>query len=430
MYDGYLLMPWAPEYSQGGLTFWDFSDPCAPSQIGTGYSETMRETHSIGFSSLGGRWAVVNYLELPLLTDAAGIEFWNVEDPTAPVQVAGMGLPGGFYPDAYARVSLSVAWQVPYVYVAGADNGVWVVDAADPENPVLVTQYQPEPIIRAGQIQAIGNLLIVTSAEGPRTLLLDISDPEAPQPIPGGDFEATDGSGEPRDAYFTNVEGGYLYYARKEGGGGLFVWDIHDPESPGFAGEILSDGNGGYVFIKEGLAFVGESRFAAIYDVSDLSAITEVTRLNLEGDLDTASPLGNVVVLSVDDEAAEDQGSAVVPYATEPDTRAPVVSWVYPPDGATDLPRTSRFGVTFDEFVDVKSAFEGSVRLYETGTDPDETRVDGVVSAQEVFVNFHPFCPLEPGKSYTLEIPAGGIIDFSGNAVSETFTATFTTAAP
>ncbi len=430
MFDGYLLMPWAPEYSQGGFTFWDFSDPCAPTPVGTGYSETMRESHSIGFSSLGGRWAVVNYLELPLLADASGIEFWDVADPSAPAPVAGIGLPGGVYPDAYARVSLSVFWQVPYVYVAGADNGIWIVDAADPENPVLVSQYQFEPILRAGQVQAIGNLLVVTSAEGPRTALLDISEPESPQPIPGGDFEATDGMGEPREAYFTNVEGGFVYYARKEGAGGIFVWDIRDPESPSFAGEILSDGNGGYVFLKEGLAFVGESRFAAIYDVRDLSAITEVTRLTLTGDLDTITPIGNVAVLSVDDDAMEDQGSAVVPYAAEPDTDAPSVSWVYPADGATDLPLTSRFGVTFDEFVDVKSAWEGSVRLYETGTDPDETRVDGVVSAQEVFVNFHPFCPLEPGTSYTLEIPAGGIVDFNGNAVAETFTATFTTAAP
>jgi hypothetical protein len=430
MFDGYLLMPWAPEYSQGGLTLWDFSDPCAPVVVGTGYSETMRETHSIGFSSLGGRWAVVNYLELPLLADASGIEFWNLDDPTAPVPVAGLGLPGGVYPDSYARVSLSVAWQVPYVYVAGADNGVWIVDAADPTSPVFVAQYEFEPTLRAGQVQAIGNLLVVSAAEGARTALLDISDPEAPQPIPGGDFEATDGMGTPREAYFTNIEGGFIYYARKEAAGGIFVWDIRNPELPAFAGEILSDGNGGYVFLKEGLAFVGESSFAAIYDVTDLTAITEVTRLDLTGDLDTVTPIGNVAVLSVDDDADDDRGSAVAPYAMDPDTRPPVVTWAYPPDGATDLPPTSRFGVTFDEFVDVKSAWEGSVRLYRTDADPDEGRVDGVVSAQDVFVNFHPFCALEPGTNYTLEIPAGGVVDFNGNAVAETFTATFTTAGP
>src|SRR5690606_5557425 len=30
MFDGYLVMPWAPEWGGGGLTFFDISDPCAP----------------------------------------------------------------------------------------------------------------------------------------------------------------------------------------------------------------------------------------------------------------------------------------------------------------------------------------------------------------------------------------------------------------
>jgi hypothetical protein len=45
----------------------------------------------------------------------------------------------------------------------------------------------------------------------------------------------------------------------------------------------------------------------------------------------------------------------------------------------------------------------------------------------EAIVNFWPDEPLLPSTSYTLEIPAGGIEDFSGNAIEEPFTATFTT---
>ena len=37
---------------------------------------------------------------------------------------------GFYYPDAYKLVTLSVFWQHPWVYVAGADNGVYVVDAS------------------------------------------------------------------------------------------------------------------------------------------------------------------------------------------------------------------------------------------------------------------------------------------------------------
>lgn len=427
MYDGYLLMPWAPEYGSGGLTFWDFTDPCGPEVVGTGHSMTMRESHSIGFSSIGGRWAVVDQLTLALV-GGGGVQFWDVSDPTAPEAVADLELPGFVYPDAYARVTLSVFWQAPYVFAGGADNGVYVIDATDPRNPRFVDQYVFDPILRVGQVQVVGNVLIATAAEGARTALLDVSDPTAPQPIPGGDFLAHDADDRTREAYFTNVVGSHVFYANKDGGGGLVVFDISDPESPTFAGSHISDGNGGYVFAQHDRAFVGESSFAAIYDISDLSNITEVTRLDLEGDLDTATPIGNVVVLSVDDEAMPDQGSAVAPFATEPDATPPSVGWIWPADGATELRTTSRFGVSFDEMVDVNSAHEGSVRLYRSdAASPDEGRVPAVVSAQEAIVNVHPRCALEPNTQYTLEVVAGGVADFSGNAVAETTTITFET---
>jgi hypothetical protein len=56
------------------------------------------------------------------------------------------------------------------------------------------------------------------------------------------------------------------------------------------------------------------------------------------------------------------------------------------------------------------------------------TRVDGHVSAQENIVNFSPKQMLRPGVSYTLEIPAGGVRDYSGNVIAEGFTSTFKTA--
>jgi hypothetical protein len=429
MYEGYLLMPIAPEFGGGGLAFFDLSEPCAPVLIGSGSSPHMRESHSIGFSSHGGRWAVVDGMTRVLSVGGGGVQFWDVSEPTAPEAVSNLDLPGFLYPDAYARVTLSVFWQVPYVYAAGADNGVYIIDATDPRTPVLVDQYRFEPTLRAGQVQAIGNLLVVTAAEGARTVLLDISDPEDPQPIPGGDFLAVDSTGFAAEAYFTNLSNGHVWYARKQRGGGLMVMDIRDPSAPAYAGDYRSDGNGGYVSVHEDWAFVGESRVARIYDVSDLTDIRLVRELNLVGDLDTVVPLGHLALLSVDDEAEPDRGSAIAPWRAEPDTRAPRVTWAWPEDGATGLPPTSRFGVSFGEMVDVQSAWEGSVRLYRAGGTPDEGRVAGVVSAQENLVSFSPYCPLEAGE-YVLEIPAGGVRDFAGNPTDETFTARFTVGAP
>ncbi len=425
MYDGYLLMPWAPEWGGGGLTFFDLTDPCAPTVVGSGFSQQMRETHSIGFSHMGGSWAVVNGIEG--IFDG-GIQFWDISDRSAPAAVADLHMPDFVYPDAYAFLTLSVFWQAPYVYVANANNGIAIVDASDPTQPVLVHTMNFDPVIRTGQIQAIGNLLIVTGAETPDTILLDISDPAAPVEIPGGRFEVRSADDEVRDFYFSNSTGGFIYYARKESGGGVIIYDIHDPSAPQYAGEFHSDGNGAYVFVHEGFAFTGESNFGAVYDVRDHNNITEVNRMQLEGDLDTLTPLGHLTVVAVDDDASPNQGSAIAPWRSDPDTNPPEVTFLWPPDGADDLAITSRFGLTFSEFVDVRSAFEGSVRLYETGTDSALTRVDGYVSAQETIVNFWPAAPLRADTAYTLEIPAGGITDFSGNAIAEPFFAHFRTA--
>lgn len=425
MYDGYLMMPWAPEYGRGGLTFFDVSDACSPTVHGSGWSQTMRETHSIGFSHEGGSFAVTASMRMVLEYGGGGVQFWNVEDTSAPEHIVDLDVPAFFYPDAYGYIIMSSFWQVPFLYLGAGFNGIYVVDATDPSNPVLASQYNFDPPIRVGQVQAVGNLLVVSATGGARTVLLDISDPTSPRPIPGGDFQAVDAEGTPREAYFSNFSGGIVYYARKDDGGGLVAMDVRDPSAPAYHGGINVPGSGGYVFLQHERAFVGMGSRAAIFDITDPLAMVELQELNLEGDLDTFTPLGHIGVLSVDADAIDDQGSAIVPIAADPDLRAPTVNFVWPRDGATDVATSSRVGVTLDEHVEVRSAFEGSVRLYETESG---RRVAGVVSAQEGFVNFHPRCSLEPATSYTLELPAGGVSDFSGNAMAEAFLSEFRTA--
>ncbi|MEM7151656.1 MAG: Ig-like domain-containing protein [Myxococcota bacterium] len=428
MFDGYLMMPWAPEWGIGGLTFFDISDPCNALPLSSTPGPRMRETHATGFANVDDHWyAVVAAVDEGLLNIDGGIMIWDVTSVVAPQEAAVLNLPGHLYPDAYARVVLSAAWQAPYIYVGAADNGIYIVDATDPTQPQLAGQYNFQPTMRVGQVNVVGNMLIATAAEGPRTVLLDVSVPEFPQPIAGGDFEIVDGEGVIRESYFSNVGGGYVYYAIKNGNGGVMMYDIRDPANPVLAGHYDSGGNGGYVFAKDDLAFVGESSFAGIYDISDPAAMAEVATLDLEGDLDTVTPIGNVVVLSVDDEGTPGEGSAVAPYLTEVDTVAPYVNWSVPADGATGLPITTRVGVTFNEMVDVKSAWFGSVRLYRTGDDGEPVPVMGHISVQENVVNFVPRTPLDPGTEYTFEIPAGGVADYNGNRVTEPFSITLTT---
>ncbi len=433
MYDGYLLMPWAPERGGGGLTFFDVSDACDPVEVGRGYSEQMRETHSIGFSDIDGRWAVVDGIIERDVVGAGGVQFWDLSDVRAPKAVSDLTYDSFFYPDAYARVVLSVFWQGKYVYAAAGDTGLLVIDAEDPTNPKLVNTVTFDPVLRAGQVQAVGNLLMIGAASVGRTALLDISDPADPQPIPGGEYMPAGGL-----YYFTNFANGYIYYARNDLFGGLFVYDINDPSNPTMVGEagVILGGAGGYVFVKDQYAFTGQSDFFVLFDISDHANITEVNRMTLQGDMDTMTPIGNVAVLSVDDGACAVEGSctptefgtAIAPWTTEVDTAPPKITWSWPHDGATGLATTSRIGVSASEFISVKSGWEGSVRLYETGTVPGDTRVDGYVNVQELIINFTPAEPLRPGTEYTFEIPAGGLTDYNGNAIEEPFQMTFTTA--
>lgn len=417
-YRGHLVMPWAPEWSGGGVSLFDVSEPCAPVKVGEGTDSTMRETHAIGFVHLpegdphAGDWAVVNALK--------GIQVWDLSDAAAPVVASELELPDIFYPDAYARVVLSVFVQYPWVYVAAADNGLFTVDMTDPYAPVLVSQTSFDAPLRAGGVFVTGNAMLVTSAEQTHAMSLDVSDPAFPQPVAEGYFETVDADGAPVETYHGNVAGYWALFARKSDGGGPLVYDLTNPSAPAWVGEVHTEGNGGYVFYDEGLLFVGDSSFASVHDFRDPAAPVELGRADLAGDLDTNVPYGNVMILSVDDEA-EGHASAVVPWATTPDVTPPVVLRVDPPDGATGVRTTARVGLGFSEPVEAATTFAGSIRLYQ-----DRVAVDGWVSVQENLASYVPKEPLVPGATYTVQVLAGGVSDVDGNRVDADFTSTFT----
>ncbi|MDQ3035751.1 MAG: Ig-like domain-containing protein [Myxococcota bacterium] len=424
MLDGYLVRPWAHERGRGGVAVFEMDEPCAPVTIANVLDEQIRETHATGFSSaLGGRWIAVASLR--------GIQFWDMSDMTAPRMAHDLELPGVRYPDAYMRTIMSVFWQAPYLYAGASDNGVFVIDAGDPTAPRLVHQFQPVPNFRVGNVHAIGNLLVVMASEGSLVALYDIGVPDAPRPIAGGNFLISNGRldrfGRPyaTTAYFGMVNGGLGYHARNGLGGGLAIYDLRTPSAPTFVSNIdADDADGGYVYLHEGIAFVGMSQFAVAYDVSDPTMPREVARFDLEGDLDTITPLGNVVLLSVDDDAVDGRATAIAPWRESPDARGPRVNWVVPADGAVDQAITTRVGLTFDEFVAMESVWRGSIVVREVGTG---TVIPGALSGQEGVVNFWPAAPLRPSTEYEVLVPPGGVHDVSGNALTEQFRATFTT---
>ncbi len=436
-HDGYLVMPWAPEDGGGGVTFFAFDDPCNPVKVGETYAEGMRESHSLGFGVVDGReYMAVDYHGGPVGDDddsareddevAGGVGFFDVTDPANPFWVSELDLPGYHYPDSYTRLTLSVFWQGRYVYVSGAANGIYIVDVADPENPVLAGQYTFTPGMLVGSFHVFGNVGMASGAGTIRTVMMDVSDPLDPQPIPGGDFNVFDGEGRPTAYYFANLGGNYGLFARNDDGGGPIVFDLRDPGRPRLAGDAYTpDGDGGYVSLHENLVFIGDSNFGSVWDFTEERDAVEVGRIQLEGDFDTLVPIGNIAVASVDDDGAPGQATAVVPWSTTPDARPPQIGLHSPTDGQTFAALTSRIGFVFDEQVEVRSAHAGSVRVWST----DGVAVEGTFHVQENILNFAPTSPLEPDTTYIVELPAGGVTDLSGNPLAESWTIRFSTGA-
>jgi hypothetical protein len=417
MVDGLLLLPWAPEYAGGGgVSFFDVSDPCAPIKVGEAASDVMRETHTIGLSLGERRYAAVDYMVAPPAdgpSTQGGVGIWDITDPTAPVWVSQLDLPNHVYPDSYTRITMGVTWVGDVIYAPTSSNGVYVIDASDPLQLELVDQILFEGPHIVGAMRVWGHVGMVTSAGVSRVVMLDLSDPLHPTPIPGGDFSTEDADGDVRPHYYANVGSQWGLFTRSKDGGGPLVYDLSDPSSPTWVSELRTPlGDGGYVFQHEDKLFFGDSAYGTVYDFSDPAQPVDEGTFLLRGDLDTVTPIGNVAIVSVDEKADPGRASAVIPWRAAPDDRGPTPGMTSPAQGELQVAPTSWVGVVFDEAVEPVSAHAGSLRLLDAWGRP----VPGRYYVSENIVNFVPDAPMSEGW-HTLDLPAGGVTDVSGNPV-------------
>ena len=419
MYDGWLVLPWAPEDGGGGVSIFEFSDPCAPVKVGEAYSALMRESHTLAIAEVGERTILA--VDAHHDGDRGGIGFWDLTDPTAPVWLSDLELPGYHYPVAYFRVALSTFWQGDILWVSAGFLGVFAVDVSDPAAPVILSQWT-ETAFMAGSFHVIGNLALASSASLSRTMLWDVGDPDNWQLLSA--WDVADEEGDPLGYYFANVGGHYAFFARKTEGGGPVVYDIADPTDPVRVGAGASpDGDGGYVSRHHDVLFQGESNFGARYDFTDPTNPVEVARIDMAGDFDTLVPIGNVAVASVDEGGDPGLATQVFPWAAEPDARGPTVELTSPMDGTAWVPVTGRIGLSFDESIEPKSVHAGSLRVWRA----DGAEVPGRFYGQEAIANFVPDAPFDADTTYVVEVPAGGITDSSGNPTESALRFTFAT---
>ncbi len=421
MHKGYLVVIYSTDDggSDGGFSFYDISNPYEPElvfQKDDEETQEIREAHGYGFSS--------SYAgDLVALQAAYGVQIWDWTDISNPVRLSYLHLPGIEDSD-YALGAWWLSWQAPYIYIGGSGNGIYIVDATDPQNPFLVQRPngQPNPIpisqtggFRIGPIFAVGNLLAASSMDGNGYLTMDISDPKNPIVM--------DVLSNVPDIYSSMVNGYKILATGLDKN--LYVYDIRNPSEISLINFENIQGPGGYVTFQDGFAHVGASIQYTKVDIRDdanYSRAGKATSGIHNRDEDFVVPLGNLIVLSDD----HGFGSFIIPHKGGRDVTGPSVNMVIPADGATNQAQTTRVGLTFIDFVDLRTINDSTFIVRPVGG----SALSGKYSTQFGIVNFFPDEPLEPLTTYEVVVPKNGMKDLVGNLTPSSFVSTFTTAPP
>lgn len=410
MHKGYLVTVWANDkgVAGGGFDFWDISDPTHPVKVVSRDDEEIREAHAWGFTSgADGEYVV--------LQSTTGIQLWDWSSPLNPAKLSSLSLPGVEASD-YAAGAWWTFSQGHYVYVGGSGNGLYIVDVTNPALPALVRQMPTSETggFKLGSVFAVGNLLVASSMDGFGYATFDVSEPTSPRLL-----RSTTAL---NDIYSSLFNGNRIFGAGQNGR--LYILSV-DPITGAIA-ELsrsqVAGGRGGYVTLQSGFAFLGASNRCSKIDYRDetspILAGSSTTGLDRR-DEDACSVLGNLA-FSGDDHGV---GSSLFAHDASPDTTGPAVTMVNPLAGSVERALTTRVGVTFSEEIDAASLDSESFVVRAAGG----PALSGRYSAQTGIVSFSPDSPLAPNTTYEVVVPAGGVRDIAGNAVADTFTASFAT---
>jgi MYXO-CTERM domain-containing protein len=399
----------------GALHVFDITNPRSPRKLKTlvNTSETLvlREQHAMPMATIDGR----DILVMPTTT---GIQFFDFTDPMNPTpagKLALAGVNGGDYDNAAWELS----WSWPYVYVGGTGNGVYVVDATNPAAPQLARRIATGELgnFRVGPVHAAGNYLVASGMDqGPtKVAVLDVSTPSAP-------FLMITGTA-PFEMYSALVIGDRIFGAGASGHYSFLGWS--PTAVTVIAQKTFGSDKGGYCTYQDGFGFCGQSSegFRKV-DMRNEDNIVEVGRGDIPNDTaadtDFATVLGNLVYLGND----HGTGAAFIPHSMAPDTTPPRVQKAYPLDGAVNQPLSTRVTVFFSDEIDIDSISSANLTVRKLGGAP----LAGVFSHSSFnAVSFGPRAPLERNSTYEIVIPAGGLKDLAGNALTAPSIARFST---
>jgi mono/diheme cytochrome c family protein len=431
MHNGYFLTLFAPDSGDGpgGFLLYDVSNPRAIKLVKRiyepdpgGRTSEFREAHSFGTATIGGK----NYVAIQ---STKGVEFWDFTDINDIKQVKKVRLPTVDRGD-YANVSWQLWWQAPYLYVASANDGIYIVDAHDPANAVLADRGagKPNPVptgelggFRIGPIFTLGNHMVLTSMESTDGFAsLDISDPLNPKVL--------DTWGSNPFYYATCFDGVKLYASVRGTGGKLTGFDLSDRSRFVANDNRLVIDEQLYCGTQDNYVFSGAQYHVHKVDVSNPMQHVEVGQGQLfppgdpneeHSDHGQVAPFGNLVFVGND----HGTGSGFIVHSTAPDTTRPVVKRVSPADGAAQQATSSRIGIALSDSILPETVNASTVIVRPVGGNT----LAGTYSVQLGIVNFSPSQPLQPNTTYQVFLPANGVKDYAGNALGADYYATFTT---
>jgi len=408
----------------GNEEFWiyDVSNPASPRQLST-FSTPNRtggeaESHTVSFARYGNSFYMVTI-------GGRGIDTWDITSATAPKHLAQLRVTGTNYGD-YTEAIWGVTWQGQYIYVGATNNGIKVVDAANPSSLSIVAEVPTSQYggVSAGPVDAIGDVLVVTTPkESGGVATLDISDPVRPTRLT---------SLTASTSYIGQFYRHWVFLI------GVKTWDVlTNPRSIGTGsapiGRLSTEGSeymsfqDDYMFLGHVRAEIGGTPGASKIAVADPRSMRVTSRI--WGRQDRADKnddqftiaLGNILLLG--DDQAPFAGWVLTVHQADPDRTAPVVDTVIPKNQATGVSTKARIGVSFSDNIELATVSPASFVVRPVGGQP----LPGKFGLRMGVVSFDPDQDLQPATTYEVVLPSGGMTDLVGNALAAEWKSTFTT---
>ena len=480
MHFGYLFSPYAKDGTSGddlgfgGIAFWDVSGisnasiPAVVKRVNRIDDDNLRESHSPVFSNSFRGFNGSAYVpkRMVALQDRNGFQLWDVTNPKAPGgtdgfrKLADVVLPD-VNGDSYNRSNFWHTWAGRYVYVAGSQEGLFVVDVSPigiGGVPVLKSRrgttrsstsrdatFWCEGGNAAGpcldqisQVFVLGRTAIVFDGvdEG-RIATIDLSDPANPTRLHVYRVE---------NSYSIQVFAGKIALFGKDGK--LYIYNYSDPSgviskagaSTATFGATGFKGGGYGTYQRNGanVRLAGGWSLRTIRHNLSVAGFPALDTWQAPGcmgnrDDDFAVFFGNLIWTGNDHEDAfsSKTGACTGLNGTEAalwnatlgkKIGAPEVERISPAnDIVTAVSRKTLIGVHFADQIDLETI---NPRTFEVKNSAGVV-VTGDYSSGQNFVYFQPSAALNAGSVYTVTIK--GVKDWVGNELVTPFVSRFKT---